>query len=166
MAFENLYRRFGPAVFQAAERVLQNGEDAADVLQETFLIAYRRIETYRAEGSLQAWLGRIAVRCALRFRSRRRAELVFDETGAEALYAPPESACDQDFEALVHGEIRRLPERARRVLQLYLQGEHTHAQIAGRLGISEGTSKSQLSYARSLLRKRLLRWHPELLGTH
>ena len=49
----------------------------------------------------------------------------------------------------------------RRQQQDDTEEEHTHAKIAGMLGISEGTSKSQLSYARSILRKRLRHWHPE-----
>ena len=69
---------------------------------------------------------------------------------------------ERDFHAAVEREIRGLPERARLVFTLHTVEGLSHGEIAQTLGINEGTSKSQLSYARSLLRQRLARWCRDL----
>jgi len=159
-AFEEFYVSFADGVFHLLTRVLRDREDAADALQEVFLLAFRRLATFRGAGSLRSWLYRIALRVALRSRRRRREGPSLEEVVAPE--APRQTVPETDFRLAVDREIGRLPERARLVFLLYTAEELTHAEIAASLQISEGTSKSQLFYARSLLRRRLAGWCDEL----
>lgn len=161
-AFETLYRTFGGGVLNVARRVLRDEDEARDAVQETFLQAFRRFETYRGEGSLKGWLFQIATRVALRLKQRRRPGPSLDEDGAPPAVSPPEHVPDRDFHAAVQREIDRLPEKARLVFLLYTGEQLSHAEIAASLGVTEGTSKSQLNYARGLLRQRLSRWCDDL----
>jgi len=161
-AFATLYRTFGGTVLNVVRRVLKDEEEALDAVQETFLQAFRRIETFRGEGSLKGWLCQIATRMAFRLRRRRRGGLSLDEEGAPPATADPEPVPDRDFHAAVQREIDRLPLKARMVFLLHTGEGLTHAEIGAALGVTEGTSKSQLNYARGLLRQRLGRWCDEL----
>ncbi|MBM4014614.1 MAG: RNA polymerase sigma factor [Planctomycetes bacterium] len=162
-AFEQLYRLHSDGLFHLAERMLGNAADAADVLQETFVAVFRRIETWRGEGSLKSWLYQIAVRFALRAKRRRPITIDFeDEEHATppAVHDPPPA--EMDFRAAVDQEIQRLPTRARMVFVMHTVDGMTHPEIARVLEVDEGTSKSQLHYARSLLKRRLARYEREL----
>ncbi len=161
-AFEELYRTHADGVYHVVTRVLRNHEDATDALQETFLVAFRRFSTYRGEGSLHGWLCQIAVRIALRIKGRRRPQQSAEEEIVPDVPVTDEPPAEHDFHAAVEQEIQRLPEKARLVFVLHTSEGMTHAEIARVMNINEGTSKSQLSYARSLLKKRLSRWHDEL----
>jgi RNA polymerase sigma-70 factor (ECF subfamily) len=162
-AFEQLYREYTDGVFHVALRVLGDAALAQDVLQEVFVVVFRRIETWRGDGSLRAWLYQITVRCALRAKRRRPFTLDFEneeEATPPAVYDPPPA--EADFRAAVDREIQRLPTRARMVFVMHVVEGLTHPEIARVLEVDEGTSKSQLHYARSILKRRLERFAREL----
>jgi RNA polymerase sigma-70 factor (ECF subfamily) len=162
-SFEQLYREYADGVFHVGLRVLGDASLAQDVLQEVFLVVFRRIETWRGEGSLKAWLYQITVRCALRAKRRRPYTVDFEneeETSPPAVRDPPPA--EMDFRAAVSREIDRLPTRARMVFVMFVVEGLTHPEIARILEVDEGTSKSQLHYARSLLKRRLARYEREL----
>jgi len=162
-AYEQLYGRYADGLFHLAERMLGDSGGAADVLQETFVAVFRRIETWRGEGSLKSWLYQIAVRFALRAKRRRPFTVDFeDEEQAQppAVVDPPPA--ELDFRSAVDQEIARLPTRARMVFVMHTVDGMTHPEIAKVLEVDEGTSKSQLHYARSLLKRRLARYEREL----
>ena len=162
-AFEQLYREYADGVFHVGLRVLGDAALAQDVLHEVFIVVFRRIETWRGEGSLKAWLYQITVRCALRAKRRRPFTLDFEneeETSPPAVRDPPPA--ETDFRAAVSREIDRLPTRARMVFVMFVVEGLTHPEIARILEVDEGTSKSQLHYARSLLKRRLARYEREL----
>ena len=161
-AFEELYRGFADGVYHVALRVLRNHEDATDATQEAFLLAFRRMSTFRGEGSMKGWLTQIAVRVALRMTQRRRPAMSIDVEEAEEPAAEDAPPAETDFRNAVDQEINKLPEKARLVFILHTTEGLTHAEIGSALGITEGTSKSQLNYARGLLKQRLSRWCHEL----
>lgn len=164
-AFEELHARYANAVYRVARRVLTSDDDARDVLQDTFLKAYEMLPTLDEEAAVQAWLLQIAYRRALRVRSHRVPgasdridEMVLGEDVAAA------AVDTRDFAQAAQIEVERLPERARMVFLLHTVEGLKHPEIAAILDIHEGTSKSQLSYARKLLRERLEGLHRDLLG--
>jgi len=162
-AFEQLYREYADGVFHVGLRVLRDAALAQDVLQEVFIVVFRRIETWRGEGSLKAWLYQITVRCALRAKRRRPFTLDFENEEEASLPAVRDpSPAEMDFRAAVSREIDRLPTRARMVFVMFVVEGLTHPEIARILEVDEGTSKSQLHYARSLLKRRLARYEREL----
>lgn len=139
------YRRFGSALYGTALRMLGSPQEAEEVVQEGFVTLLQRAPA-DPPANLGAWLHRVvANRCIDRIR-RRRPEVDAVATGLAS--APVRLATALDLEQAV----RRLPGRAREVFLLHDVEGLRHREIAQMLGISAGTSKSQLSRARELLR--------------
>lgn len=152
-AFERLYRRHVNRVHSLVRRML--GEDSEEVTQEVLIRAWQKLGTFRGEASFSTWLHRLAVNVALNHRTARgrwrRRFIEEPEAGLELPARPVSSAHGVDFE----GAIAALPPGARQVFVLHDVEGYRHEEIAGLLGITAGTSKSQLHYARMALRKAL-----------
>jgi len=152
-AFERLYRQHVNRVHSLVRRML--GEESEEVTQEVLVRAWQKLGTFRGEASFGTWLHRLAVNVALNHRSargrwrRRFTEQPDHEFELPARPAP--SVPGLDFEAAIGG----LPPGARKVFVLHDIEGYRHQEIAGLLGITAGTSKSQLHYARMALRKAL-----------
>lgn len=154
-AFERLYRTHHRRVYSLALR-MAGPMWAEDLTQEVFIRAWRKLDTFRQEASFGTWLFRLAVNLILSRREtlKRRQQRTMPG-GDEALKKlatrekPPDLA--MDFE----GAIQELPDGAREVFVLYEIQGYRHAEIGEMMGISVGTSKSQLHRARMLLRERL-----------
>lgn len=154
-AFRALYRAHTPALLGVAWRLADGDQtEAEDLVQEAWICAAERLATFRRESTLRTWLVGIVVNCG-RNRARRRARSRDRETELAAvieLPAPPPFAPDVE-KADVEAAIARLPEGAREVLLLHDVFGYTHEEVARMLGVEPGTSKSQLSRARSTLRR-------------
>jgi RNA polymerase sigma-70 factor (ECF subfamily) len=158
LAFDEIVERHKGAVFRAALAVLRNREDAEDVTQETFITAYRKLDTFRGESQLRTWLSRIAWNRSLdqRRRGRFRSYLHLDEPDAVEIATPEADPERSSLAASVHDrvkrEIERLPENLRDTLLLASGGDLDYAAIAQMMGIREGTVKSRVFEARAMLR--------------
>ncbi len=152
-AFERLYRRHVNRIHTLVRRML--GEESDDVTQEILVRAWQKLHTFRGESAFGTWLHRVGVNVILNRRSERsRFRQRFLEEPAAGLEAPgrhPGPALGLDFETA----ISRLPAGARRIFVLHDVEGYRHEEIAGLLGITTGTSKSQLHYARMALRRTL-----------
>lgn len=152
-AFERLYRRHVNRVHSLVRRML--GEESEAVTQEVLIRAWQKLGTFRGESSFGTWLHRLAVNVTLNHRTARgrwRQRFVEQsEEGFEPPARPISPAAGLDFETA----IAELPPGARKVFVLHDVEGYRHDEIAGLLGISAGTSKSQLHYARMALRKAL-----------
>jgi RNA polymerase sigma-70 factor (ECF subfamily) len=152
-SFLPLYDRHAAAMYALAYRLLGGREaDAADALQEAWLRAIPRLETFRRESSLRTWLCGFVVNCCReRFRGPWFEEIA-DEASVPSVGGHDRRVLDRiDLERA----LASLPPGARAVVILHdLQG-YTHDEIGGALGIDPGTSKSQLSRGRDALRRRL-----------
>ena len=146
-------------MYNTALRITQSQDDAEDVLQESFLNAFRRLETYSESATFGAWLKRIVVNRSIDCVKRRRIDWVpLSEMGEDF---------DQVFENEVeHAEIawqvkqvqsalRQLPDGYRIVFSLYLLEGYDHEEISQLLGISVSTSKSQLNRSKKKVRELL-----------
>ena len=154
-AFRALYRRHTDALYAMALRLLDgHAADAEDVVQEAWVIAARGLESFRWRSTLRTWLTGIAINCARnRYRHRARTEA---RTGGDITELPSVAPLDRSIEVVeMQRAIDSLPDGYREVLLLHDVHGHTHEEIAGILGISPGTSRSQLSRARSTMRRRL-----------
>src|SRR5256886_12607807 len=158
--FEERRAECGPLGYRVARGVLRNSADAEDVAQEALLRAYRRFDRLRDRNRFRAWLVRIAFRLALdRLRSGKRREL------RDTLWSQPEQqlptataedlAASNEFQARLENALAELPEKLRLVLLLAAMEGHTIEEIAGMLGISTGTVKSRIFYARKQLAEKL-----------
>lgn len=143
-------------MFNVSYRIVGREEDAQDVLQESFISAYRNLSHYRGDSTFGAWLKRIVVNKSINALRMRRAELFPED---EHFDVRDEEPTDGYREELTVDRVRRaileLPDGYRSVLSLYLLEGYDHEEIAGILGITESTSKSQLNRAKAKLRERL-----------
>jgi len=157
-AFESLYRRHRDRIYGLLWRLCGGDSGLAeDLLQEAFVRAWQKLDSFRGESRFGTWLHRLSANVALsdrRTRMRRvRHEAPFDEAaenaapGSRDVFAPQRSDLER--------AIARLPQRARTVLVLYDIEGYAHAEIAAMTGMAVGSSKAQLHRARRLVRELL-----------
>ena len=150
-----MFYDYAPRVYSMARKMVANECDAEDVTQDVLLQVILKLPSFRGESAFGTWLHRVGVNVILNRRSERsRFRQRFLEEPAAGLDAPARStspAVGLDFETA----IARLPAGARRIFVLHDVEGYRHEEIAGLLGISAGTSKSQLHYARMALRRTL-----------
>lgn len=155
-AFRSLVEREQTPVFRTCYRVLGRIADAEDVAQETFVIAYRSIGTYRGEGSLGAWLGRIATRQALRRLSQRRDAISIDAPAAAMASSggmdPLGQAIAAERSARIRSAVSALSEPYRETVALRFFAELSLAEIAEQTGRPLGTVKTHLHRGLARLR--------------
>ncbi len=165
--FEQRLAECGPLAYRVARGVLRNSADAEDVAQEAMLRAYRQFDRLRDRNRFRAWLVRIAFRIALdRLRSGKRRELR-DTLWSQPEHQPPAAtaedlAVSNEFQAHLENALAELPEKLRLVLLLAAMEGHTIDEIAAMLGISTGTVKSRIFYARRQLAEKL-RCHANII---
>lgn len=149
-----LYRLLAPAMMGVCLRYCRNREEAEDVLQEGFIQMFRAIKQFRFEGSFEGWVRRIMVNTALQ-KIRAKSHL----TPVINLDASKDEPADQEMTFSVMGTkellvmVQQLTPMYRAVFNLYVFEGMKHREIAAMLGISEGTSKSNLSDARTILQR-------------
>ena len=158
--FEERLAECGPLAYRVARGVLRNTADAEDVAQEALLRAYSKFDRLRDRNRFRAWLVRIAFRLALdRLRSGKRRELrdtLWSQPVRQPLGATAEDlAVSNEFQAHLENALAELPEKLRLVLLLAAMEGHTIDEIASMLGISTGTVKSRIFYARRQLAEKL-----------
>lgn len=140
-------------MYNISYRITNDPDDAADVLQEAFLNAYKYMHSFKGESSLGAWLKRIVVNASINHIKKQR--IIYEpidnrDAGEE------ETIRDEDIVLeleRVRSAIQQLPDGFRMVFSLYLLEGYDHREIAGILGISESTSKSQYNRAKKKLKE-------------
>lgn len=151
LAQRTLYDLYRRAMFTLAYRITGDFEEAAEVLQDAFFQVFKNLEKFRYESTFGAWIKTIVVRTAYRHLKSR---VVFEEL-------PPQYNDTQidwgDFLNIEYLEkaIQSLPDGFRTVFTLIEIEGFSHREVAEILGISEGTSKSQLFYSKKKLREML-----------
>ena len=157
-AFEALYRTHAKRIYSLAYRFAGNAAEAEDLLQEIFLQAHRKLGGFRGEAALGTWLHRLAVnRCLDHVRSRAaRQDAVTEPLNANQ--PPPDRAGAGPITHLdLERAIAQLPDGCRMAFVLHDVEGYGHREVAERLGIATGTSKSQVHKARLRLRRLLRR---------
>jgi RNA polymerase sigma-70 factor, ECF subfamily len=152
-AFRELYRRHTPRLYQFVVRMLGGAEaEAEDVVQETWIRAAERLDGFRWESQFATWLTGIGVNlCRDRLRRDARRQELQPLDGVE----PHTRASRHEERIDLERAIALLPAGYREVLILHDIEGFTHGEIGERLGIAEGTSKSQLFFARRAMRNLL-----------
>jgi len=156
-AFEELYRTHAGRLFSLACRMLGNPADAEDLLQDIFLAAHRKLDSFRGESALGTWLYRLATNQILdhvRSRAARAGQITDGLDDATVLADAGEHRLGDRAIGRIDLEraLAQLPEGCRAAFVLHDVEGLEHREVADVLGIAEGTSKSQVHKARLRLR--------------
>lgn len=154
-AQRRLYDLIAGKMMALCMRYARNQEEAEDILQEGFMRIFRKIDTFKGNGSLEGWARRVITNVAIRhYQKNSRLHVVVGLDEVE--YEMGEDILDQSFaEAELLEMIRSLPDGYRMVFNLFAIEGFSHEEIAKKLEITVGTSKSQLARARKSLRNML-----------
>ena len=152
---EELYRRFASAMYGLCLQYASNEEDAQDIMQDGFIKVFAKLDQVKTPAALPGWIRRVMINTALeKYRSQvilqrvaEVREVQHEESGEDAL----ERITCEELVAL----IQTLTPRYRMVFNLYAIEGYSHQEISEELGISVGTSKSNLSRARSILQEKI-----------
>lgn len=151
-----LYERYASKMYPVCVRFLGR-EDAKDVLQDGFLTVFDKIDTYKGDGSFEGWMRKIFVNASLMLLRKsdvlRRTEDIAEvpEAGGVLEHGVLEQIGSQEILNLV----AELPAGLRSVFNLFVVEGYSHAEVGALLGITEQSSRSQLSRARSLLQEKI-----------
>ncbi len=155
LAGRALYDTHAPRVYSLAYRMSGDPERAREFTQDTFIRAFARLSQFRGDAAFSTWLHRIVVTVisnARRSEVRFAREVALDEANLIEASAPE---AEPDLKDCIARAVENLSEAYRTTLIMHDIEGYTHAEIAGILGVPEGTSKSRLSAARAQLRQEL-----------
>jgi RNA polymerase sigma factor (sigma-70 family) len=149
-----LYKLYYKSMYSVSFRIVNDEGEAEDIMQESFLKAFRKIDTYKGEVSFGAWLKKIVVNRSLDHLKKKRVK--FEEVTSRTLQLMDDADDygEVDVESIKKA-IQSLPDGYRTVLSLYLIEGYDHDEISQILGISNAASRTQYSRAKSKLRELL-----------
>ncbi|GAB3980423.1 sigma-70 family RNA polymerase sigma factor [Spirosoma terrae] len=160
-AHKVVYERFAGKMLAVCTRYCSNRDDAEEVMLDGFMRVFEKIEQFREDGSFEGWIRRVMVTESLMFlrKSKQwRQETSIEDVTVEPDYEWADTALNESDLLRI---VNQLPDGYRTIFNLYAIEGYSHAEIADMLGISEGTSKSQLSRARAILQMSLKKMEQE-----
>lgn len=175
LSFQLLVERYAPRMFALVRHYTQSAVEVEDIVQDTFLKAFRRLDSFQEQSSFYTWLCRIAINTALdtlKRAGRNPVQAVEDpelvpepERRGAALPAPDARLEQQEVAEVTQKVLAELPEIFRTVLVLREFEQMAYQDIADLLGISIGTVESRLFRARARFRERLLALYPDFAAS-
>ena len=159
-AQEELYKKFSGILFAVCLKYSPNYHEAEDNLQDAFLIIFERIEQFKGKGSFEGWMKRIAINTVLqKYRTKKIFHLSNEEQIEEEEVVEVENnQVPLDFLLKI---VQELPNRYRLVFTMYVLDDYSHKEISDFVGISVGTSKSNLARARGILKVKIEDYYKE-----
>ncbi|MFE8422815.1 MULTISPECIES: RNA polymerase sigma factor [Tenacibaculum] len=150
-----VYQLFSGKLFALCLKYSRNYQDAEDTLQDSFLTIFKKMPQYQHKGSFEGWMKRITINTALqKYREKSPLQLVSEAPDEEIVEEIELETENVNIDVLLE-LIQSLPDRYRLVFNLYVLDNYSHKEIAELLNISVGTSKSNLSRARQILKKEM-----------
>ena len=150
---EEFYARYSSKMLAVCARYTRSTGEAEDILHEGFIKAYGKLNKFRGNGSLEGWVRRIMVNTALEnFRRNKHLQIVDEVNENDDLQMEAKALSNMSADEILR-LIQKLPAGFKIVFNLYALEGYSHKEIADELGISVGTSKSQLSRARAALQE-------------
>ncbi|UUC45790.1 RNA polymerase sigma factor [Flavobacterium cerinum] len=152
-AQHKIYSLFAPKMLSVCRQYLKDVHQAEDIMITAFMKVFTSLKTFEHKGSFEGWIRRIMVNeCISYIRVQKPVKFTEDECFFEERYNNIESQLSVDD---IQFLIDNLPDGYRMVFNLYAIEGYKHNEIGKMLGISEGTSKSQLSHARRMLQEQI-----------
>jgi RNA polymerase sigma-70 factor (ECF subfamily) len=149
--FKEVYERNANTLFNLARRMADSAAEAEDIVQDAFIRAYQKIHLFAGRSTLSSWLYRICVNVGL--ENLRRKKGTFEDINDSNCGTAEPDQKKVILRRKLEKAIKRLPHGCRTVFVLHDIEGFNHKEIAARLNLAEGTSKSQLFKARAMLRK-------------
>lgn len=152
-AQQKIYSKHSPKMLGVCRQYIKDMQQAEDIMITAFMKVFTNLKKFEHKGSFEGWIRRIMVNeCISYLRAQKRVSFLEDEFYVEDTFNNIESHFSvDDIQTLIDG----LPDGYKMVFNLYAIEGFKHQEIAKMLGVSEGTSKSQLSHARKMLRKQI-----------
>ena len=153
-SFQQLYRQYSKAMYNTSLRIVNNTADAEDVLQESFLDAFRSLHDFHYRSTFGAWLKKIVINKSINILRKRRNDFVDMESTELQAVTDDEPANEEEMQYKVEEVkrmITRLPDGYRTVLSLYLLEGYDHEEISQILNISHNTVRTQYVRAKQKL---------------
>lgn len=150
---EKLYRKYASSMYQVCLAYSKDKSSAQDILQDSFVKVFRNLEKFNEKGSLEGWIRRIVTNTSIDFYRKQignKRMIPFEEVRQKVNIKGSEATESIQYQD-IYKQVRRLPEGARMIFNLFAIEGYTHREIADKLDITEGTSKSQVNRARKLL---------------
>lgn len=153
-AQESLYRQHASKMYHICLSYAGDRDTAKDMLQEAFIKVFKNIGEFNPGHSLEGWIRRIVTNTAIDFYRKQKRLRYFEEDSdeREGVSIPADQYLKMNTDNVLQ-QVKRLPEGARLVFHMFAVEGYSHKEIAGKLNISEGTSKSQFNRARTLLQQ-------------
>ena len=151
-AQEQLYRQFAPKMFSLCLKYSRNYAEAQDNLQDAFLLIFEKIHKYEFKGAFEGWLKRVIINHILQQYRNKRLLSSIDEEVIEEVEIEIDAEISIEFLMKI---IQELPDRYRLDFNLAVFENYSHQEIGNALGISVGTSKSNLSRAKMILKDKI-----------
>jgi len=149
-----LYKRYSGVLFSICLRYSPNKVEAEDSLQDAFITIFNKAEQFKEKGSFEGWIKRITVNTVLQKYRKQKVFAISDEAQIED--TENEEVVDNGLPLdYLLSIIQELPQRYRLVFTMYVMDGYSHKEIGGLLGISDGTSKSNLARARGILKTKV-----------
>ncbi|MEM6343174.1 MAG: RNA polymerase sigma factor [Bacteroidota bacterium] len=169
-AFKVIYQAYADKMYYLCLRYLKEEADARDALQESFIQAYQKIESFQGKGSFEGWLRRIVVnKCLNMIRINSRKEAWFDQQSTvedQAVEVRLDQVEAGRLSQILFEAVSQLPDGYRAIVNLVLIEGYAHKEVSEMLGISESTSRSQLVRARTHLKQILIKLGVEEIAEH
>lgn len=151
---EVLYRKYADKMYNIALTYSDSEDDACDILQDGFIKVFRNLNSFRVDCPLEAWIRKIIVNTALQlYNKKKREKEILEDYGKNIPIPLVDGILEKINAADMIKMVNRLPSKAAMVIKLYAIEGYAHQEIAEHMGISVGTSKSQLNRARCLLKE-------------
>jgi len=155
-----LYERYAGKMYAVCLRYARTPADAADILQEGFIKVYTKLNQYHFQGSFEGWIRRIISNTAIDHLRKAKKDPFLSDNDNDFKSAASDPMIEQE-EIVLHElkaelameAIQKLSPAYRTVFSMYVLEEYSHKEIAEKLGISEGTSKSNLAKAKMNLQR-------------
>ena len=151
-----LYKQYCDAMFYVAVGFLKNSDDAEDVVQESFIKAFQKIEQYRGEVTFGAWLKKIVINRSLDFLKAKKEEYVeLNEGYMKVVEDEDWSVPDEVTVSRVMTKMEELPEKYKHVVRLFLVEGYDHSEISKILNLTESACRTRLLRGKGFLKELL-----------
>lgn len=162
--YDILFQTYAPIVYKTAFFILKQEQDAEEIVQETFLIAFKKLHTLRDQKKFKQWVCTIACNLSKKRYRKKKKEVLFETTDKivalsrklkDETYEPGQLLQNKEAKRLIMHELDRLDPIFREVIVLYYYHQFTYEEIAEMLEINIGTVKSRLSRGKRKLMKHI-----------